>query len=58
MTSQGFKRSNTSPGIITVFYARLDDTFMEIVNNLRRKKYHRTNQDYNFLTEISAMETT
>ena len=39
----------TSPDITTVFHAWPYDRFIEIQNNLRRKKLHRTNQGSNFL---------
>ena len=54
--SQGFKRGrcegptiqevtkSTSPGMITVFHAGTYGRFIEIQSNLRRKKFHVTNQ--------------
>ena len=33
----------------TVFHAWPDDRFIEIQSNLRRMKFHRTNQGSNFL---------
>ena len=40
---------STSPDMTTVFHARLFGRFIEIQNNLRRKKLSRTNQSFNFL---------
>ena len=40
---------STSPDMATVFHSRLHGRFIEIQNNLRRKKAHRTNQGSNFL---------
>ena len=34
-----------------VFHSRQYCRFIEIKNNLKRKKYHRTNQDSNFITD-------
>ena len=39
----------TSPDMTTVFHAWLDDRFIQIQRNLRRKKLHRMNQGPNFL---------
>ena len=40
---------NTSPDMAAVFHAWPCSRFIEIQNNLRRKKLHRTNQSSNFL---------
>ena len=43
--------SATSPDMPTVFYTWPYGRFIEIQNNLRRKKLHRTNQGSNFLVD-------
>ena len=40
---------STNPDMATVFYGRSYGRFIEIQNNLKRKKLHRTNQGSNFL---------
>ena len=41
--------SKTSPDMPTVFHARLDGRFIEIMNNLRTNKLDRMNQGSKFL---------